>query len=325
MSRLKVALTTAAVLLAGVAAIPAHGVDAGANGKLAFVADEAGKPQVFTVKPDGTGLTRLTNRPNGAGEYGLAWSPDASSLLMVLSGSHDLIYKADTDGAAVRRLSPRCAGNCLGDSFPTYTRSGAKIAFERAFGPITNDTAAAVAILTMNADGSGLKQLTQKKKPTSTEDHLPSWSPDGKRIAFQRYNTTAQPAAVSAIYVMNADGTHLRRLTPRFVDASNPRWSRDGTRIAFNDYAEDVSNKSANVYTIRTDGTSLRKVTHYTGGTKRAFVNDWSPDGRQIVYHVIGDAVNDLYVVNADGTNTHALTHLGSKANPRHSTWGTAH
>jgi Tol biopolymer transport system component len=109
------------------------------------------------------------------------------------------------------------------------------------------------------------------------------------------------------------------------MDASNPRWSRDGTRIAFNDYAEDVWKKSANVYTIRPDGTSLRKVTHYTGGKKRAFVNDWSPDGRQIVYHLIGDAVNDLYVVNTDGTNTHALTHLGPKANPRHSTWGTAH
>ena len=254
MSRIKVALAAAVVLLAGVAVIPAYGVGPVANGRLAFVADEAGRPQVFTVKPDGTGLTRLTNRADGAGEYGLAWSPDASSLLMVLSGSHDLIYKADTDGAAVRRLSPRCAGNCLGDSFPTYTRSGAKIAFERAFGPITNDNAAAVAILTMNADGSGLKQLTQKKKPTSAEDHMPSWSPDGKRIAFQRYNTTAQPAAVSAIYVMNVDGTQLRRLTPRSMDASNPKWSRDGTRIAFNDYAEDVPNKSANVYTIRTNG-----------------------------------------------------------------------
>ena len=325
MSRLKVALAVAAVLMAGVAVIPAYGVGPVANGRLAFVADEAGRPQVFTVKSDGTGLTRLTNRPNGAGEYGLAWSPDASSLLMVLSGSRDLIYKADTHGATVRRLSPRCAGYCLGDNSPTYTRSGAKIAFERAIGPLTGDNAASVAILTMNADGSGLKQLTQRKNPTSSEDHMPSWSPDGKRIAFQRHNTTAQPASASAIYVMNADGTRLRRLTPRSMDASNPRWSRDGTRIAFNDYAEDIPNKSANFYTIRTDGTGLRKVTHYSGGTKRAFVNDWSPDGRQIVYHLIGDAVNDLYVVDADGTNTHALTHLGPKANPRHSTWGTAH
>ena len=146
------------------------------------------------------------------------------------------------------------------------------------------------------------------------------------RIVRTRHPTGHRPRARRAsVGVMNADGTQLRRLTPRSMDASNPRWSRDGTRIAFNDYAEDVPNKSANVYTIRTDGTSLRKVTHYSGGTKRAFVNDWSPDGRQIVYHLISAAINDLYVVNADGTNTHALTHLGPKANPRHSTWGTAH
>ena len=92
MSRIKVALAAAVVLLAGVAVIPAYGVGPVANGRLAFVADEAGRPQVFTVKPDGTGLTRLTNRADGAGEYGLAWSPDASSLLMVLSESQDLIY-----------------------------------------------------------------------------------------------------------------------------------------------------------------------------------------------------------------------------------------
>ena len=64
---LTLAVSVAATVAGAVAAIPAYGVEAGANGKLAFVADEAGKPQVFTIKPDGTGLTRLTNRPNGAG------------------------------------------------------------------------------------------------------------------------------------------------------------------------------------------------------------------------------------------------------------------
>ncbi|MCA1698231.1 MAG: hypothetical protein LC790_04730, partial [Actinobacteria bacterium] len=84
---------------------------------------------------------------------------------------------------------------------------------------------------------------------------------------------------VGAIYVINANGTHVRRLTPRSMDASNPRWSRDGTSILFNDYAETVPGKSANLYTIRVDGTGLTKLTSYKGGTAQAFVNDWSPDG----------------------------------------------
>ena len=142
MSRLKVALTAAVVLLAGVAAIPAYGVDAVVNGRLAFVADEAGKPQVFTVKPDGSGLTRLTNRPHGVVEYGLAWSPDASSLLMILGGSHD----HDLQGRHERRgrppaAHPRCVGQLSRRQLPDIQPSGAKIAFERAFGPERNDTA----------------------------------------------------------------------------------------------------------------------------------------------------------------------------------------
>lgn len=314
----------AAALLVGVAAIPAYGVHSVANGRLAFVATKAGKTRVFTINPDGSGLKRVTNLPNGAGEYGLSWSPDGSSLLVATSDSPNLIYTTRLDGGGFRRLSPRCVGQCLADNFPVYTRSGAKIVFERAFGPIVNDNASAVGILTMNADGSGMKQLTQKKRPTSTEDHMPTWSPDGRRIAFQRINTTASPRGQSAIYVMNANGTHVRRVTPRALDASNPRWSRDGTRILFNDVAEPVDGKDANLYTIRVDGTGLTRLTNYKGGTAQAFVNDWSPDGTKIVFHFFDTGVNDLYVMDADGTNAHALTHLGADVNPRRATWGTA-
>jgi hypothetical protein len=86
---------------------------------------------------------------------------------------------------------------------------------------------------------------------------------------------------------------------------------RDGTRIAFNDYAEDVPNKSANVYTIRTDGTSLRRSLSPAAPARvrQRLVARRAPDRPR---H--GDAVNGLYLVNADGTNTHALTHLGPKA-----------
>jgi TolB protein len=320
MRRSTITLIAAALLLV-IAAIPAYGVHSVTNGRLAFVADEAGKTKVFTINPDGGGLTKVPKLPNGAGEYGLSWSPDGSSLLVATSDSPNLIYTTRLDGKGFRRLSPRCTGRCLADNFPVYTRSGAKIAFERAFGPIKNDNAAAVSIMTMNANGSGAKRLTQKKTPTSSEDHMPTWSPDGRRIAFRR---ASRPTFVGAIYVMNANGTHVRRLTPRSMDASNPRWSRDGTRILFNDYADTVPGKSANLYTIRVDGTGLRRLTKYKGGTAQAFVNDWSPDGTKIVFHFIRTGVNDLYVMDADGNNAHPLTHLGADANPRRASWGTA-
>jgi Tol biopolymer transport system component len=314
----------AATLVLGAAAIPAGGAATVVNGRLAFVASDAGTPQVFSVNPDASGLTKVTERPAGAGEYGLSWSPDASSLLVVLSAHHDLIYTMRPDGTGLRRLSPPCTRRCLGDDVPVFMRSGKRIAFERAFGPIKNDNAAVVAIDTMDADGTHLTQLTQKKLPTSTEDHAPTWSPDGRRIAFQRMNTIASPAGQSSIYVMNANGTHVRRVTPLSLDASNPRWSRDGTRILFNDVAEPVSGKDANIYTVHVDGTGLTRLTSYTGGSAQAFVDDWSPDGTKIVFHYLNGSVDDLYIMDANGTDPHPLTRLGPDADPRRAMWGTA-
>jgi Tol biopolymer transport system component len=242
----------------------------------------------------------------------------------VLSANRDLIYAMRPDGSAMRRISPPCTGHCFGDDNPAFTRSGTRIAFERAFGPVTNDDAAADVIFTMDADGTRVKQLTQKTRPTSTEDHSATWSPDGQRLAFQRLNTTASPVGRSAIYVMSASGTHLRRITPRSLDASNPRWSRDGTRILFNDVAEPATGKDANIYTVRPDGTGLTKLTNYTGGTAQAFVDDWSPNGTKIVFHFQDTGADDLYIMDADGSNPHQLTHLGPSASPRHAAWGTS-
>jgi Tol biopolymer transport system component len=320
--RSTILLGVAIVLLA--ASIPTVSADAVANGRLAFVTSEADQPQVFTINPDGSGQTQVTDRPDGAGENGLSWAPDGSSLLVVLSASRDIMYTMRPDGGDLRRISPPCTGHCLGDDEPAFTRSGTRIAFNRAFGPVTNDNAAVDAIFTMNADGTSVRQLTQKTRPTSTEDHSATWSPDGRRIAFQRLNTTASPVGRSAIYIMSASGTHLRRITPRSLDASNPRWSPDGSRILFNDVAEPTAGKDANIYTVHPDGTDLTKLTSYTDGTAQAFVDDWSPDGSKIVFHYQDTGVDDLYTMDADGSNPLRLTHLGPNPSPRHAAWGTS-
>ena len=319
-----VCATALSTLTFGLVATPAGGANAVGNGRLAFVASRADEPQVFTINPDGSGQTQLTERASGAGEHGLSWAPDGSSLLVVLSPNRDLMYTMRPDGSDLRRISPPCTGRCLGDDEPAFTRSGTRIAFSRAFGPVTNDNAAVDAIFTMDADGTRVRQLTQKTRPTSTEDHAATWSPDGRQLAFQRLNTTAAPVGRSAIYVMSQNGSQLHRITPRALDASNPRWSRDGTRILFNDVAEPADGKDANIYTVRPDGTGLTKLTHYTGGTAQAFVDDSSPDGTKIVFHFQDAGVDDLYNMDADGSNPHPLTHLGPNASPRHAAWGTS-
>jgi Tol biopolymer transport system component len=272
------------------AALPAlsQATPSSGTGKIAFSARVHGISQVFTVKPDGTHLRQVTFGQSQAGQYGLAWSPDGRGLLFTVTDAKgiDRILKSGADGSGVTTVSPACTGTCLGDDDPAYSPDGKKVAFERAFGPVVNDNASGgVTIYTMNADGSRLTQLTQAgANRASAEDHAPQWSPDGTKIAFVRSHTTGGPSNKSAIEVMNADGSNVRRLTPWKIEATDPRWSPDGKRILFNTWAEAFPGKSANLYTMNADGTHRVALTHFAGGTLQAFASGWSPDGTQILF-----------------------------------------
>jgi Tol biopolymer transport system component len=258
------------------------------NGEIALSAPLHGVSQVFTVRPNGTRLRQATHGPFTKGQYGLTWSNDGRSLLYLVNGNGtnrpDEMFQSAADGSGATLISPPCTGTCLGDGYPEYSPDGSRIAFERAFVPIINNSASVAGIFTMNADGSDLTQLTQTSTPTSSEDHQPQWSPDGKEIAFVRFNTTAWPRKESAIEVMNANGSDVHRLTPWSMRATDPRWSPNGTRILFNTYWEPVRFKSANLFTIHPDGTHRLQLTHYRGGTFQAFADSWSPDGREVLF-----------------------------------------
>jgi len=301
-------------------------IRSGTDGEIAFINDfprpcpqpaapaaECGDSQIFTIKPDGTDLQQMTYGPPKMGAFSLA--PNGQSLLYTvpLKGKgnpakcgrsptqttcsrvcpcRNAMVEAADDGSQVTVISPPCPGRCLGDDNPTYSPDGKRIAFERAFGrSSTSSHASVVAIFTMNADGSHLTRLTEKKTPTSTEDHEPQWSPNGKKIAFVRLNTTATPRHAEAIEVMNADGSHIRRLTPFWLDAADPRWSPNGKQLLFNDHGhgsgESNSGQNANLFTINVNGSHLTQLTHFHHHNHRstsAYAQAWSPDGTQILY-----------------------------------------
>src|SRR5690349_11492993 len=114
MQKLKVVAIV--VGLAATIAIPAHGDASGSNGRIAFLASADGHLQLFTIKPDGSGLLQVTRGLSAVSEYGTAWSPDGSSLLIVRSGARgDAIYRTGLDGARFVGVGPACTGTCLGD------------------------------------------------------------------------------------------------------------------------------------------------------------------------------------------------------------------
>lgn len=329
MRGMKCRLTLGLVTFFGVlaaAVLPAfsHATASGAKGQIAFTRRVHMISQVFTVRPDGTRLRQLTHgRP--AGEHGLSWSSDHGSLLYTLGriDGTDRIVKAHADGSGAAVVSPACTGACVSDDDPTFSPDGKKIVFERAFGPVRHENPASVAIFMMNADGSHLRQLTQRSK--ATQDSQPQWSPDGTRIAFIRTNTTAKPRNLGAIEIMDSDGSNIRRITPFTTDATDPHWSPNGKLLLFSTYAHPVEHKSANLATIRPDGTDRVALTHYRGGTLQAFADGWSPDGKQIIFRRMAFSgtnteVGGYYILTL-GVRVTRLTHLQLRYDAR-AAWG---
>ena len=146
-----------------------------------------------------------------------------------------------------------------------------------------------------------------------TDGVSPAWSPDGSRIAFARW---LQGTFDGSIFVMNADGGDVTRLTHTTVDF-DPVWSPDGSRIAFMSGRGDNSE----IYVVNADGSGTTNLTDSPGFDGNPA---WSPDGTRIAFMSRRDGNREIYVMNADGTGATNLTdNPSADMNPAWSPDGT--
>ncbi|MFC6986838.1 hypothetical protein [Streptomyces cirratus] len=103
---------------------------------------------------------------------------------------------------------------------------------------------------------------------------MPSWSPDGTRVAFVRYGAGG---AVDGIWTMKTTGGDLKPV-PGTEGASDPAWSPDGKRIA---YAKPVG-KQREIYVADIDGTPATRLTHIAADDLHP---TWSPDGKSLAFN----------------------------------------
>ncbi len=219
-----------------------------------------GLHSIDVVSANGTGLRQLARNT----ETFFSWSPDGQELAFSredsvgCAGCSDVYLVGASGGVQKRITSHGTNGN------PAWSPDGRLIAFDSCQNVLNGPC----AIFTIEPSGSGLRRLT----PWGLEGAPPVWSPNGKDIAFA--------TIAHGIYVMAADGSHLRHLTHGYD--GEPVWSPDGKAIAFTRQIP-LGHREArhDVYVIRPNGLGLHRLTD-TGTQNESPA--WSPDGKLIAF-----------------------------------------
>jgi Tol biopolymer transport system component len=280
------------------------------NGKIAFARldNRVGQSHIFLIKPDGTGLRKLAAKP--VQDNFPAWSPNGKRLAFEAyqdpSGFNIDIYVMNADGSGVKRITKEPTH----DRMPSWSPDGTRIAFLRGrWKPFAEENTGGIytiradgtdlrqltdnpadeypawspagktiafnrlsttsgGIYTVNAEGGRLRQLTDP--PEGFWDSQPSWSPDGTKIAFTR-GSGGRPGRPD-VFAMNADGTHLRKLTGKTEGAHSPDFSPDGKKIVFIGW--EGGDKLA---VMNADGTNVRRLTPDSKGIVNESDPDWQP------------------------------------------------
>ncbi len=328
-------LAVACVASACVGGTVGQATPPGVNGRIVFerlhLQDGPTTGELFVMNGDGTGLRRITHPPRGTEDTNADWSPDGSRIAFArapATGAHS-IWTVEPDGSHLRRLTPPCppgAGipRCpADDGWPAWSPDGKHIAFQRLAGALrpkgaTVDTAKRIykdELVVTDASGGRARTLVWFG-PWRGDPQIPAWSPDGKRLAFLEKNDNGGSCVCRALFVVNADGAGLRRLTPPTIAPGDKiDWSPDGSTILFRTHPGEgpsgASGLGANLYTIGVDGTGLRQLTHFLP-SERVDSGSYSPDGKLIVFETsagaVGGSFPDVFVMNADGSDLRQIT-----------------
>ena len=154
-------------------------------------------------------------------------------------------------------------------------------------------------IFAIDPDGGGQERLG------SGYGYSPSWSADGQKLVFVASSGEGEMEYSEDIYVMNADGSNVQRVTDTRAYESSPSFFPDGETIAFARYSE---RNGADIFAMKLDGTGLTKLTDDPGFYEDSVAV--SPDGQKIAFSRYGRS-SDIFVMDADGSDPVNVTKTG--------------
>jgi len=230
---------------------------------------------IYTIPAGGGTPTQLTE--NAGNNFDPEWSPDGTRIVFQSDrDGTDRVYVMNADGSEQLCISP--PGTAARN--PSWSSDGSQILFTINGG-----------ISVMHPDGSNLQALTNPS--------LRAWNAKsalrGSQIVFE----TAQDGDAE-IYIMDADGSNVVKLTDNGIDDQHPVLSPDGLLVAFN--SSVPGQRDFDLYIMRADGSDVRRLTTHWNHDEYA---SWSSDGLQLVYTWGNEAI---YIINADGSGNRQLT-----------------
>lgn len=278
---------------------------------LSLVLAAAGFALVSRAFRPSTDSARIT--PGLSASNGPIWALGAGGEAGTLIYAVDPVTGSKTplwsDGRNLDFSGFEVAPQLVGDDY-AFSLDGSTVAFSHYVGEGAADQTK-VEIFVMNADGSGLTQVTHD----DAYNAFPSWSPDGTEIVYTSYRgdeyipgCLATTLCPGDLYVIGVDGTSERRLTNDPDDESMPSWSPDGETIVFQGAA---SGSPGTLRVIDADGTGQSELIAGPGGW--ALNPEWSPDGSQILF--LGGTAQEtvgVWVVSAEGTDLHQVADINA-------------
>ena len=314
------------VVLAALAALllvaPAGAGSTASTSRIAFGRDLGGLSgdltSLYTVRPDGTGLRRLTVPPTRqalGGDSGPVWAPGRKSLVSERNlpywGTDRMhLMSVSARGGATRQLTTGPF-----DAMPSFSPDGRRIAFTRVVQSLVAPTA---SLFTVDGGGRHVEPLLADGIDLSA-----AWSPDGSTIAFSRLESASRPLREALLYLADSDGSNLRSLG---LHGLSPAWSPDGKRLAFVSF--DDANEpacpaascppSGELYMVGVDGSGLRRLTRSKADDEHP---SWSPDGSRIAFASGFDVRSQghppwLMVIRASGGKAARIGHVSGVLDP---------